>query len=352
MFGNRQRSDQDEVPEVAVAARRGISIVWLIPLVAGAIAIWLAYTTLSEKGPTITITFATAEGLEAGKTKVKYKDVEVGLVEDVALSDDLSHIVVTASMDKSIEHHVNEGTQFWIVRPRIGVGGVSGLEHPALRRLCRDATRRRRAEQELHRPRGAAADRRGRAGHPIPAAAPTAWDRSARGSPIYYRDVEVGQVLELRPRRRPARPGIYRSSSSAPPTGWCGADSRFWSASGVDVSVGANGVNVRMQSLQALLAGGIAFDTPSIARPGEQAVAGADFPLFDSLASVGDGAVSPRSSPTCGLLRRLGARPEPGRAGRVPRHPGRQGHRRQAGDLDPATDIDPHSGDPRYRAGA
>jgi len=84
MFGDRQSTtDLDEVPEVEVAARRGVSIVWLIPLVAGAIAIWLGYTTLQQKGPTVTITFANAEGLEAGKTKVKYKDVEVGLVEEV-----------------------------------------------------------------------------------------------------------------------------------------------------------------------------------------------------------------------------------------------------------------------------
>ena len=123
MFGNRQpASDLDEVPEVEVAARRGISIVWLIPLVAGAIAIWLGYTTLQQKGPTITITFANAEGLEAGKTKVKYKEVEVGLVDTVTISEDLSRIDVTVSMVKGAEHYLNEDTKFWIVRPRIRTG--------------------------------------------------------------------------------------------------------------------------------------------------------------------------------------------------------------------------------------
>ena len=95
--------ERDELPEVEVKKRRGISLVWLIPLVAGAIAIWLAYTTLQEKGPQITVVFDTAEGLEAGKTQVKYRNVEVGLVDEVALSEDLSHIVVTASLDKAME---------------------------------------------------------------------------------------------------------------------------------------------------------------------------------------------------------------------------------------------------------
>ena len=89
--------ERDELPEVEVKKRRGISLVWLIPLVAGAIAIWLAYTTLQEKGPKITVMFDNAEGLEAGKTRVKYRNVEVGLVDEVALSEDLSHIVVTAT---------------------------------------------------------------------------------------------------------------------------------------------------------------------------------------------------------------------------------------------------------------
>jgi paraquat-inducible protein B len=119
--------EPDELPEVEVRKRRGISLIWLIPLVAGAIAIWLGYTTLQEQGPTITVAFDDAEGLEAGKTRIMYRNVEVGLVDQVVLSEDLSHIVVTASLDKSMATHMKEGTQFWIVRPRVGLGGISGL---------------------------------------------------------------------------------------------------------------------------------------------------------------------------------------------------------------------------------
>ena len=97
---NQASPERDELPEVAVAQRRGISIVWLIPLVAGAIAVWLGVTTIMEQGPTVTITFQTGEGLVAGKTKVKYRDVEVGLVEEVTISQDAQTIIVTASMAK------------------------------------------------------------------------------------------------------------------------------------------------------------------------------------------------------------------------------------------------------------
>ena len=199
MLGDRQPpTDLDDVPEVEVAARRGISIVWLIPLVAGAIAIWLGYTTLQQKGPTITITFANAEGLEAGKTKVKYKDVEVGLVDNVAISEDLSRIIVTASMVKGAEHYLNEGTKFWIVRPRIGAGGDVRARHAGLGRLRRGRSRQGRADQELHRPRGAATDqlRRRRA------ALPAARDQARLG---------LARLADLLP-RHPGRPGARTTS--------------------------------------------------------------------------------------------------------------------------------------------
>ena len=114
----------DTVPEAEVTTSRRISIVWLVPLVAAVIGIWLAYTTLQERGPTITITFDNAEGLEPGKTKVKYKDVEVGTVESVKISEDLKQIVVTAEMVKEAEAYMTEGTRFWVVSPRLGAGGI------------------------------------------------------------------------------------------------------------------------------------------------------------------------------------------------------------------------------------
>jgi paraquat-inducible protein B len=278
--------DPGELPEVEVESRRRVSLVWLFPLVAAAIAIWLGYTTLREQGPTITIRFESAEGLEADKTRIKYKDVDVGVVDNVALSDDLSHILVTAELSKGVEQHVTEGTRFWIVRPRIGASGVSGL-----------GTLLSGAFIEMDPGEGALTDSFVGLEEPPPISSDVPGTRYLlqaenlgwveRGSPVYYRDVPVGQVLsyQLPKDQRALEVQVF---VNAPHDQLVRADSRFWNASGVELSVSAAGFDVRVQSLAALLAGGIAFDTPSIARPGEQATAGSEFPLFDSFASVGE----------------------------------------------------------------
>jgi paraquat-inducible protein B len=276
--------ERDELPEVEVKKRRGISLVWLIPLVAGAIAIWLAYTTLQEKGPQITVVFDTAEGLEAGKTQVKYRDVEVGLVDEVALSEDLSHIVVTASLDRTMEPHMKEGTRFWIVRPRVGFGGVSGL-----------GTLLSGAYVEFDPGEGQPAHDFVGLAEPPPITSEVPGTEFVlrtdklgsigRGAPVYYRSIPVGQVLgyELAEDKQGLTVKVF---VDAPNDQLVRPSSRFWNASGVNVSVGAEGVDVAMESLEALLAGGIAFDTPDIDQPGEPAAAGTAFPLFASLREV------------------------------------------------------------------
>jgi paraquat-inducible protein B len=110
-----------------VKPKKSISIVWIVPLVALLIGGWLAYKAITEKGPTITITFKSAEGLEAGKTKIKFKDVEVGQVEEIHLSPDLSQVMVTAQLTKDAKDYLSENTRFWVVRARVAGGGVSGL---------------------------------------------------------------------------------------------------------------------------------------------------------------------------------------------------------------------------------
>ena len=122
-------SNPSSTPEVIVKTKKSFSfsLVWLVPVVAALIGGWLVYKAFSEKGPTVTITFKTAEGLEAGKTKIKYKDVEVGQVESIYLSKDGSYVIVTAELRKGAEPHLTENTRFWVERARIGAGGASGL---------------------------------------------------------------------------------------------------------------------------------------------------------------------------------------------------------------------------------
>jgi paraquat-inducible protein B len=124
----KDRPELKGLPEPEFRKRkRGISIVWLVPLVALAIGGWLVYKAVSEKGPTITITFSAATGLEAGKTKIKYKDVELGVVDSIELDDELSQVILKAELVKKAENFLSKNTRFWVVRARVAAGGVSGL---------------------------------------------------------------------------------------------------------------------------------------------------------------------------------------------------------------------------------
>ena len=274
----------DAVPEAEVTTSRGISIVWLVPLVAAAIGIWLAYTALQERGPTITITFDTAEGLEAGKTLVKYKDVQVGTVDSVRLSDDLKHIVVTAEMVKEAESYMTEGTRFWVVSPRLGAGGVSGLGtllSGVYIGLDPQPGEPAREFVGLAEPPLITSGTPGR--HFMLRA--TTRGSIARGSAVYFRGIEVGQVVDyaLADDNQSLDIQVF---VQAPHDQLVEENSRFWNASGFRVSMSANGVQVQTESVQSLLSGGIAFDTPMSATPGKPSPENAVFALYDSYEAV------------------------------------------------------------------
>ncbi|HHH40357.1 MAG TPA: MCE family protein, partial [Sedimenticola sp.] len=119
----------DDLPQAEVEEGKSrISIVWLVPLVALVIGGWLVYKTLSEEGPTIAVEFSTAEGITAQKTKVKYLNVEIGQVQEVTIKPDATGVVLNIEMDKGVEPWLTDKTRFWVVRPRIGAGGVSGID--------------------------------------------------------------------------------------------------------------------------------------------------------------------------------------------------------------------------------
>jgi paraquat-inducible protein B len=278
------KRDGDAVPEAEVKASRGISIVWLVPLVAAVIGIWLAYTTLQERGPTITITFDNAEGLEAGKTKVKFKDVEVGTVENVRLSEDLKHIVVTAEMVKDAESYMTEGTRFWVVSPRLGAGGVSGLGTLLSGVYIGVDPEPGTAAREfvgLAEPPLITSDTPGR--HYMLRAATRG--SISRGSSVYFRGIDVGQVVDytLADDNQSLDIQVF---VRAPHDQLVQDNSRFWNASGFRISMGAEGVQVATESVQALLTGGIAFDTPMSASPGKPSPENTVFALYDSYESV------------------------------------------------------------------
>jgi paraquat-inducible protein B len=249
------------VGEAVVEERRRPSIVWLIPLVALLAGAFVAWRAISERGPTIEIGFQSAEGLEAGKTKVRYKDVEVGLVEEVELAPDLSGIVCRARMVPGAEAYLREKTTFWIVRPRITGGQVTGLgtivsgAYVGMDPVLEGPRRRSFVGLEtapvvtFRDPGRYFVLRSDRAGAIEP------------GSPVYFRKIAVGQAVssELDATDDSVTTRIF---VRAPYDTRVHANTRFWNASGIDASIGANGVRIDTQSVVSILVGGIAFDTP------------------------------------------------------------------------------------------
>lgn len=273
-----------EPPEAVVARRRGISIVWLIPIVALLIGAFLAYKAYTSQGPTITITFDTAEGLEAGKTKLRYLDVEVGTVQSVDLAPDLQHIIATAQMVPGADTFLHERTEFWIVRPRVGVGGVSGLGtllSGAYIGLRPGEGERARSFTGLSEPPQLTTNIDGRQ---FVLQADNLGSVS-RGAPIYYRGIEVGQVLghNLAKDARSVEVTIFVQH---PYDDLVHTTSRFWNVSGINLVTSASGVGLNVASVQSLLAGGIEFDTPPTATPSVVAQDGERFALFASESAV------------------------------------------------------------------
>ena len=270
----------EEVPQATVrAGGRRFSIVWIVPMVALIIGGWLVYKAFSEKGPTVTITFNTADGLEAGKTKIKYKDVEIGLVEQIELSSDLSHVVLTAELVKGADEFLTEKTQFWVVRARVAAGEVSGLgtlfSGAYIGIDPGKAGEPRRHFKGLEIPPVVTAD--------LPGAHFTLRGSSLGsievGSPVYYRRIKVGQVVsyELEPDGQAVTMDVFVND---PHHELVRKNTRFWNASGLDLAADASGIRINTESFVTMMFGGLAFDTPANLEPGGPAQDGDVFKLY------------------------------------------------------------------------
>ncbi len=267
-------------PAPVIQKRQGVSLVWLIPLITALIGGWLIAKTLYERGPQITIEFKTAEGIEAGKTRIMFKNLSIGLVSSMAFSDDYGGVLLTADIDKEAERFLRRGTRFWVVKPRLGVRGVSGL-----------STLLTGAYIELEPGQGS--PQRHFTGLETPPVV-TAEEAGTRivllsnklgsldiGSPLYYQGILAGEVLgyELATDRK----GVFvHAFVKAPYDQLIRGNSRFWHASGMNFSIDADGVDVRTESLLSMLFGGIAFTTPDELEPVEQDLSGLVFTLHDS----------------------------------------------------------------------
>ncbi|MBF0192402.1 MAG: MCE family protein [Magnetococcales bacterium] len=277
------------LPEATVETKGsgGMQLVWLIPLVALLIGAWLVFKTWSEAGPEIVLTFKSAEGIEAGKTRIKHKEVEVGLVETVTLSADFTHVRVHAALVKGTEPFLTSGAKFWVVRPRLSLRGISGL-----------GTLVSGAHIEMEPGQGSPQrDFNGlETPPPVRVGAPGSrflLEASSLGSldvgaPVYYRDIPVGEVLgyELNKDKKGVTLPIFVQE---PYNALIRDTTRFWETSGVDLVVDAGGFRLRSSSVSRLLMGGITFNTPDTLDSGQFAPENSRFTLFKSETAVAEG---------------------------------------------------------------
>jgi paraquat-inducible protein B len=253
-------TDDSGVAEAVVGKPSRFSIIWLVPIVAAVIGGWLVFKAFTEEGPTITITFETADGLTAGKTKIKFRNVEVGTVDSIELAKDLEHVVVKAKMTPGSRPYLREGTRFWVVRARVTAGEVQGLGtllSGAYIGIDPVAEGPKRKEfVGLEKAPVIETDQEGRRFR----FTTRQLGSLSSGAPIYYRQFSVGRVLDYRLELDGSISGemfVY-----GPYDQLIKENTKFWNASGVEASLTADGFHVDTQSLTSILVGGIAFDTP------------------------------------------------------------------------------------------
>jgi len=272
----------DAIPEAVALPRRrrNLQLVWLVPLLAALIALVLGARAWIDSGPVITIRFPSAEGLEPGKTRIRYKSVDIGTVKTVRLSADRKAVVVVAEMANGAQSLLRDDTRFWVVRPRFAGGELTGastlLSGAFIGVDVGKSEATRRDFTGLGEPPSITTDEPGRE-FVLHSSDLGSIDI---GSPVYYRRVNVGKVtaIGLDADGRGVRLRVFLHT---PYESLVTRNTRFWHASGVDLSFDGGGIKLQTQSLVSVLLGGIAFGTPAAAAPAAAAAPDHVFTLFN-----------------------------------------------------------------------
>jgi paraquat-inducible protein B len=276
-----ERHEPEPPVEARVRPRRWVAWVWIVPIAAAAVLAWLAWQTLAERGPEITISFSAAQGLQPGQATIQHLNAVVGTVTSLHLSHDMRRVIVRARMTRRVTPYLTDSTIFYIVTPHLGVGGISGLStivsgayiemYPG-----KDGKPRRRFVGLDNPPIVPP----GSPGRYFTLSTPDLSSLTA-GSPVTYRGIDVGVVTAYAlaadghdvnvttfirsPNERLVHPGTH-----------------FWNAGGVAMTLGASGLQLRANSWQQLLAGGVAFETPAAAMATAPSAGGSVFQLYDN----------------------------------------------------------------------
>ena len=259
--------------------RWSLQLVWLVPLVAALIGGWLALKAVLERGPTISISFSTAEGLEPEKTRVKYHSVDIGRVTAVTFSDDRTRVVAKVLLSKQAEPFLVEDTRFWVVRPRVTgtqISGLGTLLSGAYIGMDAGASRESRDEfVGLDVPPIVTVDLPGRHFR-LHADDLGSLDI---GSPVYFRRVQAGSVVAYELEKDGAGMQLH-VFVNAPYDRYVKDDTRFWNASGFDLALDAGGIRLNTESIASMLLGGVAFQTPAESAQAQPAKENANFALY------------------------------------------------------------------------
>ncbi|MDQ7998176.1 MAG: MlaD family protein [Luteibacter sp.] len=277
--GNTPSPDELPQPEVR-KSKLGFSLIWLVPIVAALVGISLLVSHALSAGPQITVTFLTAEGIEAGKTQVKYKNVVIGKVTTMRLSKDRTHISVVIDLEKDAKAFATKGTRYWVVRPRIGASGVSGIDTLLSGAFIgADAGDSEEDQADFTGLETPPAVTHGAPGRRFVLHSSDLGSLDI-GSPVYYRRIQVGRIVSYE-LDKDGKGVSLQLFIDGPNDRFVSKDARFWNASGVDVSLGADGLKLNTQSIATVIAGGVAFQSapgPHDETPADEM---AEFTLFN-----------------------------------------------------------------------
>ncbi|EUK17436.1 PqiB family protein [Commensalibacter papalotli (ex Servin-Garciduenas et al. 2014)] len=255
-------SQNNNQAPLATSRKIKFSLVWVVPIIVAILAIYLGWKAISNAGPTITISFETADGIVSGQTQVKSKSVVLGTVKSVSLSKDMRHVDVQIAMTGRASSVITDKARFWVVRPRFNGASISGLEtlisgaYIAFDPGNYKSGKKQRYFVGLESPPGV---RSGQPGTTYVLATDNLGSLG-EGAPVFYRDIVVGEVLNYDMPAGGIGPILLHIFVKKPYDSYLHHTSAFWNVSGIKLGFGATGLNVQLQSMQALMSGGIAFD--------------------------------------------------------------------------------------------
>jgi len=265
--------------------RRGyasLMSIWLVPVIALAVAAFLIIKTVSERGSEISIVFENAEGMEPGKTRLKYKDVNIGQLSRIDILDDDKGVSLVIDVNRVADKYLTDTARFWIVSPKIGLQGITGLQTILSGSFIEidpgKGGEKQREFKGLRTPPVITSNDKGTEF----ILSTSKLSNIDRGTPVIYKGLEVGNVLGYQLAKDGSAVEVY-AFVKAPFDALVLEGTNFWNAGGVNVAVSTSGVEVGAESLQALISGAVEFDTLEIYKNTFKAENSHKFKLYDNV---------------------------------------------------------------------